>query len=272
MPEMTSFHCFECLCQKKFTLEGWELNHIQLHHLEHIEVARQENVTIRSVPWCIEPAQHRQFHTQKDAVEVLDIFPFMQHIENITDSESQPMPPLLPWMETYPGASSSLSEFIAEWWECNAQGCLEKNRQNNPYHPFATHAEYKYIHCGIKMIGMKMYYDNMLKEENTTLCFQASKMGLASGSLWLACQMIRLSGSGHYTLSRRWDAMTITNAQSNPGVGTSSKAWYGWCDSKPTSSIQDMTLSIALTTMFPENAAIPNVQCKLGVGDTGMER
>jgi hypothetical protein len=107
----------------------------------------------------------------------MDEFPSFDHIENIADSESQPPPTLLPRTETYPGADAPLINYIAEPWERDAQGVLGTDLENNTYYPFATCDEYQYIQCGIKKKGTKKYYDNILKEENTTLRFPSFKNG-----------------------------------------------------------------------------------------------
>jgi len=169
MLEKTPFRCPEFSCQKKFTSDSSRLKHIKLHHPEHFQDARQKNQTIRCAPRCVAPAQRRIFNANAVSVKDLDAFPYLEQVENIADPKSQQPQPREPRPGRNPRAGAALMDYIADPWESDAQGCLETNLQNNPYYPFVTCEEYKYIQCWIQKKCMKTYYDNLLKGENIAL-------------------------------------------------------------------------------------------------------
>jgi len=114
MPEMIPFCWPEFSCQKKFTSDSWRLKYNKLDHPEHLQVARQKNLDIRSAPPHVEPAQCRESNANNDSLEDLDAFRYLEHVENIAHSDSQTPPPPLPQTESFPGAGAPLSNYIAE--------------------------------------------------------------------------------------------------------------------------------------------------------------
>jgi hypothetical protein len=141
----------------------------------------------------------------------MDAFPYLKHVENIEDSESQQPPPPRLRTETYPGAGFPLIDHIAAPGERDTQGLLETNLQNNPYYLFATGQEYKYIQCGIKKTGMMTYYDNMLKEENTAL--RSPKIKNGDGIQKLVGTMPEDQGLGEWELHTLEDMRWHNNHQ-----------------------------------------------------------
>ena len=129
MPDMTPSRCPEFLCRKMFTSHSWRLQNIKLHHPEQLQVQCQRYRTIRSAPRRVESAQRHEFHSNNDSAEDMDAVLYVEHFENIADSESQLAPPPLLRTGTYPGASTPLSGNVTKPWECKDQSWLKMNLQ-----------------------------------------------------------------------------------------------------------------------------------------------
>jgi len=155
--EKTPICCTQFSFWNKFTSGYWRPKHIKLHHPDHHQVACQMSLSIRTTPRRVEPNQHCDFNSHRDSVKSLDTFHYLQHLENIADAESQPLPPSLLQIEKYPGRTAPMIDCIAERCKCDTVGVLETNLQNNPYYPFATRGKSKSIQCGIKKQGIKTY-------------------------------------------------------------------------------------------------------------------
>jgi len=87
IPGKTLSRCPKFSSCNQFTSDSWRLKHIKLHNPEHVQVTK--NLTVDSAPRRIERAQGCEFHANKDSVGDLDAFPYLEQIENVSDSESQ---------------------------------------------------------------------------------------------------------------------------------------------------------------------------------------
>jgi hypothetical protein len=100
---------------------------------------------ICSEPQCIEPALYLEFNDNKDFLEDLEAFPYLELVEHIADSQFQPPISPLPWMDVHPVTAALLSKYFAVLSQRDTQGCLDITLQNHPDYPFAMREEYKYI-------------------------------------------------------------------------------------------------------------------------------
>jgi hypothetical protein len=140
----------------------------------------------------------------------LDVFPYLEHVENITVTKSQPPRPLS-LTKIYSGAGTPQIYYITELSECDAQGCLEKHLQNNPYYPCATREEYKHIQYCLKKEGMKRYHGDVLKQENTAVRFPKFKNG--DGIQKLVASMPDGQARGEWALHTLEDMRSNDNHQ-----------------------------------------------------------
>jgi len=69
-----------------------------------------------------------------------------------------------------------------------------------PYYLFAMYEEYKDIQCGMMKNGMKMYYDNILKEDITALHFLNFKNG--------NCVQKLMASMPNHQVVREWELLT----------------------------------------------------------------
>jgi hypothetical protein len=170
-------------CRMKFKSETWMLKHIRQTHPAYLKKQKTsllkpyDNLQRQAglIQQRLKSAPGSEFNTNNYHVTVQSAYPSREHLEFLM--ETQPEPILEARIEIFPNAGAPLVGYQPQPWECDEDGNLEENLMNDPYFPFTTREEYKFVKRGIKKKGMKTYYDNVLKEENTGLRFPSFRNG-----------------------------------------------------------------------------------------------
>jgi hypothetical protein len=256
MPEKTPFRCHEFSDQKKFTSDSWRLKPIKLHHPQHLQVAPRRIWLFAACPDALNPLSTVNSMLTKIRSKTWMCFPTSNTLKT-SQPRSLNHRHLCPeWKYTLEQALGWLITLL-----CHGNSILRAAlRRTYKSIPTTRLRLLKSTKISSQASGRRAWRHTMTtcwRKKTPLSISQASNMEIASRTSWLACQMIRLSGSGNYTLFRIWDGLTITNALSNDGDETWSIVSDGWHSSEPTPSITFLSLSVALTAIQPWNASIP---------------
>jgi len=96
-----------------------------------------------------------------DALKELDMISDLEYLQIIADLESETPPPNVPQTEQLPAATAPQETTIAEQWQNDPHGFLQRNLQNNLYYLFGMREESKYLKHRIQKMGKKKYSDNV---------------------------------------------------------------------------------------------------------------